>query len=40
LIEVRNDLIKNQDSQEGWAEILAPILQQALDATNKPKAGE
>ena len=40
LIEVRNDLIENTEGQEGWAELLAPILQEALAATNEAKAGE
>ena len=40
LIEVRNDLIKNQKGQESWARLLAPILQQALATTKTSKVGE
>ncbi|MFV0512358.1 MAG: N-formylglutamate amidohydrolase [Jhaorihella sp.] len=31
LIEIRNDLIGDHDSQRHWAERLAPVLRQALD---------
>jgi predicted N-formylglutamate amidohydrolase len=40
LIEVRNDLIGTKKEQNAWARLLAPILQQALAATDTSKAGE
>ncbi|GHF08900.1 N-formylglutamate amidohydrolase [Aliiroseovarius zhejiangensis] len=33
LIEIRNDLIENEDQQRGWAERLAPILTETLAKT-------
>lgn len=39
LIELRNDLIANATGQTQWAELLAPVLQAALeDVTEKEKA--
>jgi predicted N-formylglutamate amidohydrolase len=40
LIEVRNDLIRTKKEQNTWAQLLAPILRQALAATDTSKAGE
>ena len=40
LIEVRNDLIGTKKEQNAWAQLLAPILRQALAATDTSKAGE
>ena len=40
LIEVRNDLIETKKEQNAWAQLLAPILRQALAATDTSKAGE
>jgi predicted N-formylglutamate amidohydrolase len=40
LIEVRNDLIRTKKEQNAWAQLLAPILRQALAATDTSKAGE
>ena len=40
LIEVRNDLIGTKKDQNAWAQLLAPILRQALAATDTSKAGE
>ena len=40
LIEVRNDLIMTKQEQNAWAQLLAPILRQALAATDTSKAGE
>ena len=40
LIEVRNDLIETKKEQNAWAQLLAPILRQALAATDTSKAGD
>ena len=40
LIEVRNDLLRTKKEQNVWAQLLAPILRQALAATDTSKAGE
>ena len=33
LVEIRNDLIENEQHQQDWAKRLAPILQEALETT-------